>query len=67
MAAEVLSCEEEKIEKALLEHSDFGKFFDFFKPKKVNVLLSNVVIKVLNALLETQAEKVRNLLRHSHS
>lgn len=63
MAAEVLSCEEDKIEKALLEHKDFGKFFAFFKAKNVNVLLSNVVGKVLNALLETHADMVSKLRR----
>jgi hypothetical protein len=58
VAAEVLSCEEDRIEKALLEHSDFGKFFAFFKAKTVNLLLSNVVVKVINALFETHSDKV---------
>lgn len=58
VAAEILACEEDKIEKALLEQGDFGKFFTFFKAKKVNVLLSNVVGKVLSLMLETHSDKV---------
>lgn len=58
VAAELLACEEEIIEEALLEHKDFVKFFDFWKPKKVNLQLSNVVVKVLVSLLENQTEKV---------
>eukprot|EP01126_Amoeba_proteus_P044341 TRINITY_DN4923_c0_g1_i6.p1 TRINITY_DN4923_c0_g1~~TRINITY_DN4923_c0_g1_i6.p1 ORF type:complete len:574 (+),score=137.63 TRINITY_DN4923_c0_g1_i6:15-1736(+) len=54
VTAELLSCEDEIIEKALLEHPDFGNFFEFFKPQKVNLLLSNVVLKVLMTLLDTQ-------------
>lgn len=61
VAAEILACEEERIENALLEHPDFVKFFDFFKAKRVNILLSNVVIKVLDTLLETQTEKVPSM------
>eukprot|EP01127_Copromyxa_protea_P003369 TRINITY_DN13190_c0_g1_i1.p1 TRINITY_DN13190_c0_g1~~TRINITY_DN13190_c0_g1_i1.p1 ORF type:complete len:542 (-),score=122.83 TRINITY_DN13190_c0_g1_i1:81-1706(-) len=75
VAAELLSCEEEALEEALLEHKGFGRLFDFFKAKKVNIQLSNLVVKVLMTLMENQPNKlishiqgdptiIQNLVRH---
>jgi len=53
VASEILGCEDDTIEKALLSSGQVNRFFEFFAGP-ASVLLSGVVVKVLLPLFDTQ-------------
>jgi len=62
VCSELLGCEDETIEKALISSGQIDRFFAFFHGT-ANVLLSGVVIKVILPLLDTQYPDVIKKLK----
>lgn len=59
VACEILSAEVDEIETVLITPEVLSVVFGFFNQEKVNVLLANLVIRVLGSLMITRLETVR--------
>ena len=59
MACELLCCGVEAMDQTLIEHKEnLERLFGFFEENKINLLLANCVVRVINALLTTKSKDV---------